>query len=276
MYRIGLFSKINKVTIKTLRYYDEVGLLQPAYIDKENGYRYYTSDQLPTLHRIIALRQIGFSIDQILAILKGQNITDIFEERKQKLEASIEESKQQLSQITHYLVKMKGDLSMNYEVVLKELPEVIIYSKRMVIPDYNYYFEIIPKIGEEVENANPELKCAVPEYCFVIYHDGEYKEKDIDIEFCEAVTSFGKDTETIKFKKMEKVATAACVYHKGPYSSIGNAYATIFKWIANNGFVPSDNPRESYIDGIWNKKDELDWLTELQVPIKKTVDNSDI
>lgn len=73
--------------------------------------------------------------------------------------------------------------------------------------------------------TNPGLKCAVPEYCFVIYHDGEYKETDIDVEFCEAVTSFGNDTDTIKFKKIDGVPTAACVFHKGPYSTIGKAYA---------------------------------------------------
>ena len=269
VYRIGLFSKINKVTIKTLRYYDEVGLLKPAFVDEENNYRYYTSDQLPLIHKIIALRQIGFSIDEILAIHHGQDSIAIFKQREQELKARVEESERQLRQITHYLAKMKGDFNMNYEVALKELPEVIVYSKRMVIPDYNYYFEIIPKIGEEVTRANPELKCAIPEYCFIIYHDGEYKEKNIDVEYCEAVTAFGKGTETIKFKRIEKVPTAACVYHKGPYSSLGNAYAQLFKWIEENGFIASDHPRESYIDGIWNKEDEKDWLTELQVPIMK-------
>ncbi len=269
MYRIGLFSKINKVTIKTLRYYDETGLLKPAYVDSENGYRYYTSTQLPLLHKIIALRQIGFSICKITAILNGRNSALIFAERKRELEGAIEESRQQLAQITHYLEIMKEDFNMNYEVALKELPEVIVYSKRMVIPDYDYYFEVIPKIGQAVSEANPGLKCAVPEYCFVIYHDGEYKEKDIDVEFCEAVTTFGHDTDMIRFKKIEKVPTAACVYHKGPYRTIGNAYAQLFKWIDDNGYTPSDKPRESYIDGIWNKDNDSDWLTELQVPIIK-------
>lgn len=269
MYRIGLFSKINKVTIKALRYYDETGLLKPAFVDEENGYRYYTSEQLPKLHKIIALRQLGFSIDEITALLSGCNIAGIFEERKRELEAVIEDSKQQLSQIAHYLEKMKEDFNMDYQVALKELPEVIVYSKRMVIPDYNAYFEIIPKIGEEMTQANPGLKCLVPEYCFIKYHDGEYKEKDIDVEFCEAVTDFGNDTETLKFKKVDKVPVAACVYHKGPYSTIRNAYAHVFKWIEDNGYVSSDSPRESYIDGIWNKEDEKDWLTELQVPVVK-------
>jgi DNA-binding transcriptional MerR regulator len=82
MYRIGLFSKINKVTIKTLRYYDEVGLLKPAHVDMENGYRYYTSEQLPELHKLISLRQMGFSIDEISAILSGRDVAGVFEQRR--------------------------------------------------------------------------------------------------------------------------------------------------------------------------------------------------
>lgn len=269
MYRIGQFSKINKVTIKTLRYYDEIEILKPSFVDQENGYRYYTSEQLPELHKIMALRQIGFSIDEISLILNGHNITGIFENRKTELEAAISESQLQLSQISHYLEKMKEDFNMNYQVALKELPEVIVYSKRMVVQNYNAYFEIIPKWGEVVTAANPELKCSEPAYCFVIYHNGEYREKDIDVEFCEAVEAFGNEVDGVVFKKMDKIPTAACVYHKGPYSTLGSAYAFVFKWIEDNGYVPFEGPRESYIDGIWNKEEENEWLTELQVPIIK-------
>ena len=105
MYRIGLFSKINKVTIKTLRYYDEVDLLKPAFVDEENSYRYYTSDQLPLLHKIIALRQVGFSIDEILAIHYGQDSVAIFERREQELKILVEESQRQLGQIHNILKK---------------------------------------------------------------------------------------------------------------------------------------------------------------------------
>ena len=57
--------------------------------------------------------------------------------------------------------------------------------------------------------------------------------------------------------------------HKGPYSELPAAYAAVFKWVDDNGYVPSENPRESYIDGIWNKPDQAEWLTELQVPITR-------
>ena len=72
LYRIGMFSKMNQITIKTLRYYDEVGLLHPRFIDPDNGYRYYTSSQLAPLHRIMALRNIGYSIEELKRVQDGE------------------------------------------------------------------------------------------------------------------------------------------------------------------------------------------------------------
>jgi DNA-binding transcriptional MerR regulator len=267
MYQIGEFSKINKITVKTLRYYDRVGLLKPAFVDDDNGYRYYSSEQLPIIHKIIALRQMDFSINEILDLLTSEDDNLIFKTKKEKLLNDIQEKKKQLKQITHYLENKREGFKMSYEVVLKELPEVIVYAKKMVIPNYDYYFEAVPKIGEEISELNPNLKCAKPNYCFTIYLDGEYKEKDFKVEICEAVTSFGKETEEIKFKKIKKVDKAACVFYKGSYNNIGKAYAHLFKWIEDNNYTPSDNPRESYIDGIWNKENVSDWLTEIQVPL---------
>lgn len=267
LYRIGQFSKINRISVKTLRYYDETGILKPSYVDRENGYRYYTSGQLPQIHRVLALRQIGFSVHEVSLILQGHDVGGIFENRKAELEALIRESQVQLSRIAHHLDKMKEGFPMEYQVAVKELPGVLVYSKRMAIPDTDAYFDIVPRLGEAVAAANPGLRCTEPPYCFVIYHDGEYRETEIDIEFCEAVDSLGKEVEGIVFKRLERVPAAACAYHQGPYSTIGAAYASVYQWIEDNGYLPGGCPRESYIDGIWNRDQETEWLTELQVPI---------
>ncbi len=63
-----------------------------------------------------------------------------------------------------------------------------------------------------------------PAYCFTIYHDGEYKESDIDVEVCEAVTDYCRESEKVKFKKIEAVSEAAVIFHKGPYSTIKDSY----------------------------------------------------
>ena len=157
---------------------------------------------------------------------------------------------------------------MKYQGIIKELPECIVYSKKMVVPNYDAYFQTIPSIGEQVSKKYPDLKCSVPEYCFISYLDGEYKTENISIEFCEAVEEMKEDFEDIVFKKIPST-TALSVIHKGPYSELGKAYAYAFKWIEENNYRVIDNPRENYIDGIWNKEDESEWLTELQVPIEK-------
>lgn len=268
MYRIGEFSKMSKTTVKALRYYDEVGLLKPEVVDEWTGYRFYTTNQLIELHRIQAFRQIGLTIDEIKLIQKGANVEYILRKRKSELLDELKSSAEQLSRIEFILSGKEEEKYMNYQAIIKELPECIVYSKKLVVPSYDAYFEVIPAIGEEVTKRYPDLKCSIPEYCFISYPDGEYKDKNMKIEFAEAVTKMYDNFDDIEFKKIEKVM-AVSVMHKGAYIGLSAAYAYTFKWIEENGYEVVDSPRESYIDGIWNKESDEDWLTELQVPIAK-------
>lgn len=269
MLRIGEFSKMSKITIKALRYYDEEGLLKPETIDKFTGYRLYTTSQLIEVHRIQSLRQIGISIEEIKLVLsKTVSIKDVLEKRKAEVVAELAYGQDQLSRIEFILSGQEDAYFMNYQATIKELPACIVYTRETVIPNYETYFQLIPAIGAQVMAKYPDLKCTVPEYCFVKYLDGEYKEKDIHIEFCEAVDKKKEDFEDIKFKQLEAVS-AVSVMHKGPYSQLSGAYSFIMKWIEENGYVGTDSPRESYIDGIWNKGSDAEWLTEIQIPVVK-------
>lgn len=268
MFQIGEFSKMGKTTIKTLRYYDEIGILKPAKIDKFTGYRFYTSGQILELHKIQSYRQLGLSIDEIKQIFLGDDHEKILKGLKTELSLEVKKKQIQISRIEFILNGSEVDSFMNYTATIKEIPECIVYSKKLTVPNYESYMGIIPKIGKELVEQYPDLKCTVPVYCFIVYLDGEYREKDMSIEFCEAVDKLKPDFGEIKFKKMES-NMALSVMHKGPYSTIRSAYAYAFKWIEENGYTATDNPRESQIDGIWNKDSENDWLTELQIPVKK-------
>lgn len=268
MYRIGDFSKMSKTTIKTLRYYDETGLLKPEFVDATSNYRFYSTDQLFKLHTIKALRQIGLSVNETKLVINGHQAKELLEKRKFELEDEIARGTEQLSRIEFILSGQEEECMMNYQARIKELPECIVYSKKMTVPNYDAYFKLIPEIGDQVTKKYPDLKCTVPEYCFIVYLDNEFKEKDFHVEFCEAVREMKEDFDDIKFKKIQGT-TAVSVMHKGGYEGLSEAYAYVFKWIDKNSYEASDNPRESYIDGIWNKERKEDWLTELQVPIKK-------
>lgn len=267
MYRIGLFSKLGKVTIKTLRYYDEMNLLVPAHID-ENGYRYYTTDQLFRLHEIVSMKQMGLSILEIKALLDHHDIVTILDQRKKELELELSDITIQLSRLTNYILEKQEEKEMVYQAVIKEIPKCIVFSMRQSMPNYAYLNERMPFVGEKVMKMNPELKCTQPDYCFTINHDRAYKETDIDIEICQAVETFGSDSEGIVFKEMPEI-TVVSVLHQGNYETLREAYTYALKWLEDNGYVMSGSPRESFIDGVWNKNVDTEWLTEIQVPITK-------
>ena len=268
MYQIGLFSKINHITTKTLRHYDELDLLKPEYVDYASGYRYYTSEQLPRLHRILALKQLGLSLGEIKEIIENPVSIELLLKLKEKeLAREMRENEQKLSQVRSWLDTIQGGETMHYTALIKELPAVTVASMRTIAPSYDSYFEIVPGMGEEMKRQG--AICAKPAYCFTIYHDGEYRDKDIDIEVCESVVRSCKDSDLVQYKKVPREPQAVCVLHKGPYSTIRNAYAFAFQWIRENNREPSGNPRESYIDGIWNRESEQEWLTELQIPIRQ-------
>ena len=132
---------------------------------------------------------------------------------------------------------------------------------------YRTWMQWIPSVGQKCLELNPNIKCTDPQYEFCEYLDGEYKETDIRIRHNEAVTAFGKENELIRFKTLP-AAKVLSIYHKGAYDKIGEAYAFLMKYAEQNGYTAAGLARECYIDGIWNKESEEDWLTEIQLPIE--------
>ncbi|HBG0292781.1 TPA: MerR family transcriptional regulator [Clostridioides difficile] len=268
MFSIGMFSKINKITTKTLRYYEDIGLLKPEYVDEFTKYRYYTTEQLPKLHQIITLKQMGLSLAEIKkAVENPEEVENILMNKEKEMLDVIKSEEYKIIKLRNYLTNLKGEVNMN-DVIIKSLPKVKVASMRKVLKGYDELFNLFPNVMAE-EMMKTECTCAVPDYCFNIYHDGEYRETDMDVEMCQAINDLKEDTDILKFKELDAVENAVCILHNGPYSTLGKTYADAFKWIEDNKYKVVGNPRESYIDGIWNKESEEDWLTEVQIPVKR-------
>ena len=264
MLKIGEFSKLSHTTIKTLRFYEEEGLLRPSHIDTFTNYRYYETSQLIDLSKIILLRQIGCSLSQIKEFFANGNFKDVLNDKKFELENVLLKTQERL-QIVNYMLKEK---EMKREVFKKELPEHIVYYKEGVIKNYSDAVDFILSSAQECLKTNPNIKCVQPDYCFMSYLDGEYKEHDIKVKYSQAVEKMGVENETIKFEKLKPI-TALCIFHKGSYSNLRETYSYITKYIEDNGYKIVAPIREMYIDGMWNKEKEEDWLTEIQVPVEK-------
>ncbi len=264
MYKIGDFSSMSKTTIKALRYYEKEGLLKPVYIDQNTGYRYYETSQLVEISKIISLRQIGLSIKDIKNILNGYDMKNILNKRKKEIEQNLTIYDTQLSKINYLL----EENNMKNEIFIKEIPSYIVYYSDGIISDFSKIPEFVLERGEECAKANSNLKCITPNYCYISYLDGEYKEENIKIRYAEAVEEFGEETKQIKFMKTTPV-TAVCIYHKGSYENLRQSYNIILKYIEDNGYEIIDNVRECYIDGCWNKDNSDDYLTEIEFPVRK-------
>ena len=264
LYRIGMFAAMNHVTVKTLRFYEEQGLLAPALIHPETGYRFYTLSQMAVLHQITALKQAGFTLDEIARINSGADEEALLMKKKAELLAKIAELTGQIAAVDGYLSKKKSGLSS--PVLIKTIPETTVAFMRIRLEAYDALFDRMPEMGALMEKAGCE--CALPEYCFTSYPEPGYKETDIAVEICESVTEAKKETGGLRFKTVPEIQ-AACVFHRGSYRTFAESYETVLRYIEENGYEIAGEIRESYIDGVWNRDDESQWLSEIQVPVRR-------
>lgn len=263
MFKIGEFSKLSMLTVKALRFYEREGLLIPAAVDEQSGYRYYETGQLETAAAIKALRQLDFSVEEIKTHLGGVPLRQALDAKREELLRKQADIGTQLS-IIKYLMEEK---EMKYQAVIKEISETIVYSEERVLKSYSEVSALVLSSADECRRLNPGIECAKPDYCFCEYLDGEHRETDIHTRYSQAVTRLGVGNERIQFRVLP-ATKAICIYHRGAYDRLGDAYAYIIKYAEENGYKISGLPRECYIDGIWNKENTDDWLTEIQLPVE--------
>jgi len=263
MLKIGEFSKLSHLTIKALRFYEKEGLLTPSHIDEWTGYRYYETSQLVTAAKIKSYRQLNMSIDEIKEIFKTGDVKLVLSRRADNLLKEKENIDTQLSIINHILEGRE----MKYQVIEKIIPKTLVYYSETMLSKYDDIMTWIPSVGEECLRINKDLKCADPPYEYCEYPDGEFKECDIQVRHNEAVVKRGIENDKIKFREVPETKVLS-IFHKGPYKTIGESYAYIVEYAEKNGYEVAGLARECYIDGIWNKESEDEWLTEIQLPIK--------
>ena len=269
LYKIGMFAAMNHVTVKALRFYEEQGLLMPALIHPETGYRYYTLSQMAVLHQITALKLAGFTLEEIADINSGADEEAVLLKKKAELLAKVADLTRQIAVVDSYLSKKKTRLSA--PVLIKTIPETAVVFMRIRLESYDRLFERMPEMGALMEKAG--CTCALPEYCFTGYLEPGYKDEDILVEICESVVEAKKETGELHFKALPEIQ-AACIFHKGSYRTFPESYEAVLRYIEENGYEIAGEIRESYIDGVWNQDDESEWLSEIQVPVRRKAKSS--
>ena len=163
MLKIGEFSKLSRVSVRMLRHYDEIGLLKPAEIDRFTDYRYYREDQLPIAGRIAALKDMGFSLADIVRILEvyddrekldREKLDRFFSARQEELEALSRDTAYKLTLLDAARKRLRKEEDMSYNVTLKTIPERYAATIRMIIPRYEDEGMIWGKLTEETCRMN--------------------------------------------------------------------------------------------------------------------------
>jgi len=272
MLRIGDFSRIAQVSVQTLRYYDDLGLLKPVEVDRFTSYRYYTFDQLPRVHRILALKDLGLSLEEIVRLLQdepsAEQLMGMLRLKEAEMKEQVDEEYLRLERVRARLRQMdKEQIMPNYEVVLKKLEPQKVAGLRGKIPSY-------PEQGplwHELETYLSAHKITSSGACLTIYHS---EEPEIDAEVCEPVGREFPDGERAKFRVLPGVEQAACILHHGPFTTIGDAYGFITKWMDSNGYECVGPVREVYLreannEGEKASQTDPETVTEIQFPVRK-------
>lgn len=270
MLKIGEFSKLVRVSARMLRHYEQCGLLKPAEIDKFTGYRMYSAAQIPMLFHIVELRDMGFSIDEMLEILPRMNdaayMRRMLAARSDKVTAAIAAEEGKLARISALSSKIdKEDLFMVYDVELKSLPAVQVMSLRGFVPAPEAESMLWDKIGEIVEASNATRGKGG----YSLYHDEEYRETDVDIEVCIPVQVIDGTEEIPILKELPAIPHAATVRFSGSYTAYGKAMEKLMTWIETNGYAIDGDTRGHGVVLPDECASEEELLTELQVPVRK-------
>lgn len=265
MLRIGEFSKLCKISIKALRYYDRIGLLKPAMIDSATQYRYYTYEQLEKVRLISMYKAAGLANEMILRLInqKGDSRA-LLEYQRTLLQERAEEVRLAMVALERLLGEVSGQA---YEATVKQVERRLVYCCRGYVANVESIHDFVKTCAAELRRTNPDVGFSQPDYCCVIYPDDGYRESNIFIEYAQSVDRVGQDTETLKFKEIEPI-TAISVIQRGKYDNLRDAYLFAVNWAKENGYTIQGDPRERYIHGAWDRNEEWEWVTELQLPIK--------
>ncbi len=274
MFKIGDFSKLTFVSIRMLRYYDEIGLFKPIKIDNFTNYRYYSAAQIPLLNLIVRLRDMGLKAEEIRFIIQendNEKQLQLLIKKKLELSQQIHDDELKLQQLTTFITKYnKEETIMKFEAVVKNIPSCTVLALNAVIPTYSQEGELWGKFMELVGKQNLFANLKEGGYCYAMFFEEDHKEGVIHIEIGDEVTGLTKEVVGLEVKALPAIEQALTILVKGPYEvNIQEGFNFAGTWMEENDYDFSGPPRTQYIKGPGDTKDPAEYVTEIQIPIKK-------
>lgn len=272
MLSIGEFSNICKVSTKTLRYYAEIGLLEPSEVNPENGYRYYSIDQLEKMLFINRLKSYSFSLDEIKAINQfeepqNENLYLSFIHKRKEIEEQIHSYSQILMQLKNDISAIEQGKSImsymdNIDVQLVDIPKMYLLSVRKKVQAEEYPMEYV-KCYEKLFKKIAVDRLTMNGAPMVLFHSAEYSPSGLDTEFAIPVQEYATGTRDFHPGLCLKSVV------RGAYTELSSVYAKQIEWAEKEGYRCTNALFEVYVTDPSQVADIQDNITEVYYPVKK-------
>ncbi len=283
MFKIGEFARIAQVSVRMLRHYDKLGLVKPGYIDQATGYRYYALDQLPRLHRLLALKDLGLSLEQVMRLLDEDvsisELRGMLRLKQAELRQQIDEATLRLERVEQRLNRLEDeDRQSPYDVVVKSVPKAHALTCARTLPPLKP-----PEFGEFFDESACAVRAAGLTYQSVFalsYNPYAIYKRAFTEEWpyrFEAVFTFETGNIpaiplTNNFWLCEREVPGCemmiSTLHAGSDQSRIQGHLALCQWMEQHGYVVDGPVRDIYLRrGKCPESD--DHLTEIQYPIRK-------
>ena len=278
MFRIGEFSKIAQVSGRLLRYYDEIGLLSPDFIDQQTGYRYYSAQQLPRLNRILVLKELGLSLDQIAQLLardtSADEIRGMLVLRKAQIEQSVQEEMTRLQMVESRLqqIDTHGQIQ-EPDVILKSVPAQQFLALREILPDMGAIQRRVQRIAAIVPATIGQNNL---DHMAVVIHSPIYDPEAYDVEIGYLLT--GKTAKSVRLaedraltvRELPAIEMLATLAHVGRVTETHQTYGALAAWLEQNQWQIVGPAREILMQLPQSGPDD-EAVMEIQMPVSKFV-----
>ena len=271
MIKIGDFARLSQVSVVTLRYYDEMDLLKPVKVDTFTGYRFYAADQLPRLNRILALKDLGFSLEQIKLMLtdglSAEQLRGMLTLQRIEVEKRLTGEQERLRRFEARLRQIELEDKMpKYDVVIKNTPAMRVASRRVTIPTNDQVPQYPDAAYREVYSYVHEQGAKQTGPHFTLWHSPSDVYENEDVEAIVPIDRALRGTDQVKVYELSSTQVAAVV-HQGNFEDFQQGHAAILEWIDANGYQIAGPYREIYIK---HDRGELsDSTTEVQFSVEK-------
>jgi DNA-binding transcriptional MerR regulator len=270
--KIGDFARRSQVSVDTLRHYDSLGLLKPAEVDPFTGYRYYAFHQLGRLNRILALKDLGLSLEQIALMLEdevsAEQLKGMLKLKRAEIELHIEAERERVARVEARLKQIEMEAGMpNHEVVIKNVGSQLVAGLRRMVPSY----DLLPLYGEL--NGYLMEHGVTPAGPVTLWHSEIMGKQGLDSEATIALQERVAGNAAIKVYELPAGSMASTV-HNGSFDTLNRAYEALRAWIDTNGYRRNGPAREIYLyyptEGPLRNDDES-YVTEIQFPVEKII-----